>query len=1071
MTFKNAYSIDHYAAPRYEGAMYYFIPNLDYAQRVNIREEAKWANLVSSVEDSYFSFCPVVPSGAKWQWGNIFPSGTKINAPVWMTTGFIMKGASATSEMTISEEDTSTISYSSSTATSVGPGIANLTGGTLNVGNVFGLVGGSTTFNMSGGTLNCASVGILAIAGMDVCQDKSTYVFNQSGGTLNSYGLMIGGIYGDWETTKNGFGQYVLGGGTLNAKASTGWNSFGGGLCLAAKGNTRGTTSCAPGVFTQTGGVANVDFVRFGVEKAGTSYSNTIGFGLLDIAGGRFNLGSSGFLLGSTWNYSTAASYSSNACYRVRLSGGTFAPTATVINVQMDLPPSDCPVVFEPQRDVIVQAPIWGEGTLKKAGSKSMTLTDVSRFTGAIDVDEGWLDIAAAAEDPDDATCIKWTGDSAAAGLADGDTVEVWPEENNEGARKAIAYTAKSGCYQPPCPTLAANAFGTHAGVKFSASAMKIPAADNPVSGQTNWTVVVVFKTTQSGGCDNNAHDYQWCYTSGMLGNSATGWEDEGWGLSAGNAPVVNSIVFGVGYAGGGYAPIESARGGRANGKVHVLVCTQSTWDQTTTVNLDGIMTSRGGNGSARQAHSRYNVDCYLGFHSSQATKDTTAANFADNSFNGTFAEIRFYQNRVLSVNEQNSLIRALLAKYGSSAAAASSDALPTPAVAFDADSVEGEDGAAVETWAADSGAVSATKELGGGSAAPTLVKGGFAGHNALRFNAAAKSALGIAHDSIPWLDQKNFGAAIVFRTRTDGLDDEHDTYGNTIQGRGLISTAGSQKKSVNGFSLSFRTKGTVASFYKTTDLDHENFRKQLIHTKKPCLLNDGAVHVAVTAYDETSGKFRLMVDGYYTETSYAATAAQNSSQNLLIGSLNNSSDKYFEGEIAEVKLFDVPLSRDEMQALTDDWAQKYNFRPLTGKLVESLDQISGTGIAASSISVAADATLSMPSATLGSGQSLAVAGRLEGGVTLADGATLKATVGEVGEMDSLSVTGEVTLDVSGLSSNPQKWTQLVKVGSYSENNASWRIVGDNVSQTFSVKEKDGFLSLHAARGAVILVR
>lgn len=1071
VTFNNAYVIDHYAAPRYDGELSYFLPNIEWNQRVNLREEAKWANKVTTPADGYFTLCPVVPSGEKWQWSNIFPSGTQYNPTTWMVTGRLLYGGSATSEMTVDAAAAETISCSSTTATSIGPGIFNLTGGNLSVGCVFGLIGGTTFRMTTEGTLTCSSDGHASIMGMDTVQDVPTQVFDQRAGTVNNFGLMIGGVYGDWEQSKNGFGQYLLGGGTLNVKASTGWNSFGGGLCLAAKAHTRGNTSCAPGVFTQTGGVANVDFVRFGVEKSGTSYANTQGFGLLDLAGGRFNLGSSGFALGSTWNYSTAASYASNACYRVRLTGGTFAPTATVLKAQMDLPPSETPVCFEPQRDLIVQAPVWGEGTLRKTGAKKLVLTDVSRFTGEIDVEEGALELAAAASDPDDASCIKWTGDSAAAaGYQDGDTVETWPEANNDGARKAVGYTAAAGRYQPPCPTLEANAFGAHAGVKFDASAMSIPTADNPVSGQTNWTVVVVFKTKQTGGCDNNASSYQWCYSYGLLGNTTTGWQDEGWGLSAGNQPVSESVVFGVGYAGNVYAPIESARGGRADGKVHVVVCTQSTWDQVTTVNLDGVMTSRGGNGSERKAHARYQVPCYLGFHTSDAAKKTDAAGFAGGAFKGTFAEIRFYQDRVLTVNEQNALIRALQAKYGD-ASAADVPTLPTPAVAFDADSVDGADGSAVETWTAEGGALAATQELGGGQAAPTLAKGTFAGHNALRFDAAAKSALGLAHDSIPWLGQKNLGAAIVFRTTTDGLDDQHDTYGNTIQGRGLLSTSGSQKKSVNGFSLTFRQKGTVAAFYKTTDLDATNFRTQLIHAKKPCLLNDGAVHVAVTTYDESAGKLRLMVDGYYIETSYAATKAQDSSQNLLIGSLCKSSDKYFTGEIAEVKLFSSALSRAEMQALTDDWAAKYKFQSLTGKLFTSLADVTGTGVAASRIRVAENATLAMPAATLGAGQELSVAGSLEGDLTLTAGATLKATVGAVGEIPSLTAAGAVTLDVTGLPQELPRWTPLLKVGSYDGDAATWTIVGDNVDKSLSVRVKNGFLGVYADKGLIILLQ
>lgn len=1073
LTIRNAYTVDHYAPPEYDGSLYYILPNLEWNQAVYLRACGKWANVVEE-RGGYCNIGVAPPAGEKWNWSDIFPASTRFGGSnVWSNSAAPLIGADSTSEMTFAEADTEGYRFTTTTATRIGPGVFNQTGGTFTMGNA-GMMMGNVTYRLFDGTFKAASEGYLGVAGMDVAQDAVTQIFDQLGGTANFNGLMIGGIYGNWEVVKSGFGQYVLGGGTLNVKSSTGWNSFGGGLCLAAKRHTRGDQSGAPGVFTQTGGVANVDFVRFGVQDSDMNFSNRIGFGLLDLAGGRFNLGAQGFLLGSTWNRGAAAG-ESNACYRVRLTGGTFAPTGNVLMAQMDLPPSETPVDFEPQRDLIVQAPIWGEGTLRKTGPKKLVLEDVSRFTGTIDVEEGALDIAAGAADPDEATCIKWTGDSlAAAGYQDGTTVETWAEANNGGARKAVAYEADEGKYQPPCPTFEANAFGSHAGVKFAGSALTIPTADNPVAGQTNWSVVVVFKTTQIGGVNNDESHYVWCYTPGLLGNSSTGWQDDSWGVSTGNAPVTESLIFGVGYAGNdAYAPVESSRGNRADGKVHVVVCTQSTWDQVSTINLDGVMTSLKGNMKSIGAHPRRNVPCYLGFHSSDVKGKTDAAGFANGSFNGSFAEIRFYQDRVLTLNEQNALIRALAAKYGEGSATADESALPTPAVAFDADSVDGADGAAVTTWTATGGALAATQELGGGESAPTLVKGAFAGHNALRFDANAKSALGLAHDSIPWLNQKNLGVAIVFRTKTDGLDDQYDTYGNSIQGRGLLSTSGKQKKSVNGFSLSFRQRGTVAAFCKTTDLGDTNFRKQLIHTKKPCCLNDGAVHVAVATYDEAAGKLRLMVDGYYAETAYAATAVQDSPENLLIGSLNKDSSKYFTGEIAEVKLFGSALSRAEMRALTDNWAAKYKFQPLTGKLFTSLADVTGSGIAASRIRVAANATLAMPAATLGAGQELSVAGSLEGDLTLTDGATLKATVGTVGEIPSLTATGAVTLDVSGLPQDPPRWTPLLKVGSYNGDAAVWTVVGDNVdpSLSCSVRIRDGVLGVYVDKGSVLLIR
>lgn len=1056
LSVADANGVDHVAAPDYGGTILYSCNTAP----VCLHAKGRWAATITTSERDYahyFTLGLAPAAGESWRLADVFTADS-VYASINDDVGFQLVADAGT--VIYAAEDASSVPQKGyRMETSVGT--FEVTGGTFPAWNYFRLLNGSTV-RVSGGVFNADSNGKLCVAGGDGSdvQDTSDRRFEQIGGEVNAYGLAVGGDASDWSGVMP-FGEYTLGAGVLNACQSYGWNSLGGGLLLSAKNTDQWMTS-APGVFTQTGGVANVDFVRFGCDNTGSP--NCDGFGMIRLKGGTFNLKSGGFKTGTSWNLGGTAAGEPNSAYRLTLSGGTFAPDLSVLAVQADFPPSDSPATVEPKQDMLWNGPIWGEGTLRKTGSTKLTLADAEKFSGTLDVAEGEVVIQPKAEDPEATTCVRWTGDSArtyvneqgqTAQVADGEEVFQWHEANNGGQRIAtrVTYKPSEGAYMPTGPSFVENAFGSHAGLRFYGNALEIPAADNPVAGQTEWSVVLVFKSDrQYWGSEWDKQPFNWRFAPGVIGY-AIDWQQFDWGISLGSGSIYH---LGVSYtdweAPEGYNPDQpvAATGASLNdGKPHVLVCTQK--GVVTTINADGNLTKTNGPGRADATYPRQNSPCYIGFNSANTrnqtagldwsgTMRTAQENFTDTAFQGVIAEVRLY-DRALPTDEQNALIKALTIEYAdetSSGETTGVAAAPMPTIEFDADTLTGEDGSDVAYWASVDGSKGVNQGAGGWgeNATPKLTKGTFAGHNAVRFTASAKTALGLPRADIPWLGQKNFAVAVAFRATTDGLDRDAGDAWDTLKGRGLLSTAGVNNMTCNSILLAFREKGAVSGCYLTTDAPWNWYQSQIVNVRKPCYLNDGAVHVAVLTYDEAEAKLKLMVDGFFSQSSYAATQVQDSDQNLYIGSASPGRDLYFDGDIAAIRLYDHALNRDEMKALTDDWAARYGFLPLIGNCGESLKTVGG-GLAARQIKVAAGAKLS-GSIALGAGGRLTGAGEVEGTVEfghgaiadfdqlpsiseiyLADGAVVKVTEAMLDRpVDGMRLTrfsGEITFDFSAV--------------------------------------------------------
>ena len=1120
LTVNNLYNCIHYAAPQYDGSIAY---SGDVSSTsVQLCEAARWANEVSVSSGSLGAFGVdfVIPD-ARWNFSSVFPKGTTLkqgnsNAPIRLNRKL---STTAVYDENAGEILISGISYQ---PVKVDFGDLEMNGGVITT-KLYFVIGdtaqkGLSTMHLNGGAVRIppswGDEGKFLVGNVADWTENFLY---QAGGSVEVPHVNVGGKDVTWEG-RTGYSEYVMSGGTLRHYTANKPSE----LCLAANGSNSGD-GVQPGVFTQTGGDAWAA-VTFGNDNDnGTDAKIGWGFGLLRLCGGTFRLPSGGIRLVKSWN----SAATSNSSYRVSLAGGTLKSEAAKISAQVDFAPGVSTV--ETPKDVLLEGPVWGAGTIRKTGACDLTVVDASRLTGAIDVQEGSVTVLGAYADPDDATCIKWTGDSAQAnGYQDGDEVAEWPEANNGGTRKAGPYTIPSGAdfvYQPGLPKLVENAFNGHAGVAFSGSAMAVPKEMSPFATQSVFSVVIVLRdrwqnygpyNDRMGTTGLTGHD--WGYKGEILGSGMGVWGSAGWGVSYSSAPQLQGAILGVNSS---YS-LPSTRGGMGDDAVHVIVATVD--HGVGTLNVDGSVTNK-----VLLANRGANLDAafYLGFHSNGSGIFKSEDDYRAASFNGTFAEVRCYPGRALDACEQNALVRTLLAKYGTVADVAkvtpgSADGVSTVAdrpladvpaatVAFDAGDLALADGAAVESWASTDGEKAFLLANGGaGATAPTFVKGGAGERPVVRFDATAKTALGLEAASVPWAGQKSLTAAVVFRTTTDGLDSIHETYSPSAapKGRGILSSAGNKNNARNAMSLSLRTHGTIGAVCHNTGMMSVDsgssdacVKKLEIFRRKPCGLDDGALHVAVFSINEDEdGKayYRVMVDGMLTQTSGTAVPCEQGAYDLLLGSMNDTLDKYFSGDVSEIRLFDRGLTRAQMDALTEALCKKYGTRPLARRLYAD-GELTARGLGVTNVNVAAGAAFNVVRSasdpwTLRAGMTLTGAGRVNGSVRygegsvfdpdaerpavedlqIADGATVRIGAGGLPyDLTAVaSVSGTVKLDVTALDLETLKARTklaLFTPGAVADG-TTFELVGGADNMSVGVRD-DGSLVLHIRRGMPVIIR
>ena len=946
-------------------------------------------------------------------------------------------------------------------------------------------------------------------------------LFKQSGGTFSAgsgclLNVFVSATSGNGQQgNESGYAEYLFAGGsaTLNA------------LYVASGISANTEKYPSPGVFTQTGGTFTAPTLGFGSKTQWNADGNyqTNAHAFVRLEGGTFSLGN-GRIASYRWNLNESGEDFGFSTYKIQLAGGTLADSvskswtnAYQIEVSEGVGAS---TINWGENRFVQAAPLWGAGTLVKAGGGEMVLTDATRFTGTLDVEAGSVRVAGIPTDIYDTGCTIFTGDKAAAGLANGASISSWADQSGSIVAQmpsdAGLLTASAWTNVVLNPKVVAGSFNGHAGIKFARSGtdvtgLAVPATSNPLAGATNFTAVVVFKKT-SNGSGNTTSDYMYNYNEGILG-SGIGYGSNGFGLSVNNArnPVAGR-AYQNGMASSDNHLFNAVVGGSGvcDGAVHVLAF--SVDGAKALMSCDGVTVSKTATGMKDGGFPFADNPFAIGLHSALVWNffGKATPGFA---FDGEIAEIRLYKNRALGVGELNAVCAVLAEKYaGTSAAelaiartecaeaaftAAAAPSLPSGAIVFDADSVSGDDGDTVTSWTSEDSTVTATVDAGKGSAGPTLVHDAF-GNAALRFDADDKTALGIAAADCPITGQNDVTVAVVFRTTADGNAYTRDQANNNVleAADGIVSTMDGAWNNSQDTAITFHKDGVVGVLagqkYNGADC---------LLSAKPMRMNDGAAHIVVFSVDGTNAKMRRLVDGHFRESATALSGVR-ASHNLKIGSLRSNLDAgYFTGDIAAVILWTRALDADEMSEVQECYAKKFRVRPLARKAF-ALSEVADRGIGATNIHVAAGATFSVGLSStspfaLSAGQTLSGAGDFNGSYRFGDGAVLdlgNVTVANVEDVQiadgaivkiplsalsapvsmetASSVSGTVAIDMSALEGQMSKrWQGVMSFDPAAiDEGVAFAVTG--LRGEHAVKVENGVVYVESgARGLAIIVR
>lgn len=844
-------------------------------------------------------------------------------------------------------------------------------------------------------------------------------LYELTGGRLDATMFYLGNMSKSWSS----YPKFVLDGGTMTAPGV--WIGRRGGSELAPHDFTvkSGTLTCAENTsvssgiilsysykqgawdvqnspsasYFQSGGVVHASRVALGgAAERGVDEQIPVtnSYCTFTLSGGLFELGAGGFIAQpGRWN----EGQTTNSWYRIELKGGTLSTYADSSSELDTIVPAGSTATIDTQdKRFALNAPLKGAGSLAKVGTGTLVLADASRFTGDLAVNAGTLKLAASAAMSDgdlDADCVVWRAEDAVAELEDGAEVGTWPDTT--GTRVATTPTFASN--PTTIPVVDRDAFNGRPGVAFNHSALKVAAADNPLAGQTNWTLCVVFKTTTNG----MGQDGSWYLGTGLVGREEGGIVDD-WGLVL---SVYGHIGAGLGVRSPSSDNVFYTSRNYADGQPHVAIYALAG-DGSLTLSVDGEVVSRTVVLNT-DTHSPRNVaDIYFGVH-----------NIADNgapykfAFTGAMAEIRFYPGTTLTWNQKAAVGAALAAKYGAASAVATignldddpvcgdvtamADVVPElpddGAAAWDADSItDVADGAEVAAWPSTNGTRTADKEhvtrmtgltdLSSSPVSwngPVLRKGAINGHNALVFN-GSNTALAIPADDSPVSGATAWTAAVVFRTTRPGSTVKNDR--NFYAASGLFGAELPNNTRADWGVGIWGEGNRVMAGYGGMNTGWRGDQSTVGRVRD---LSDGHPHIAVCSFDTAAGVIRVVVDGVASRTRLTAAGAGGTpreAMRILLGSANCNFS--FAGEIAAVRLYDSFIDDAAVKALTDAWAARYGV--VTSSQFAHVCNSGSYGLAATNVSVGAGASLVLPVSTnrpfaLAAGQTLAVAGTVRG--------------------------------------------------------------------------------------------
>ncbi len=943
----------------------------------------------------------------------------------------------------------------------------------------YGWGGATAAYYMEGGELAARQI----FLGMYYNVRSQPARFVQTGGTVSVGQIQIGA--GN-QTPSYACSEYIMGGGTLDIGNVRVEQQRA--LCIPGRS---GQGSDSPGVFTQTNGTTKAYKILWSSDKdclggTGALVQNN-GYGVFELKGGRFELGAGGWSNAATW-----CKTATNSAYSVKFSGGTFAPQSEQVGRMIwTLPSSADTFTFENTNQYTQVAPVFGEGTLRKTGSGLLTIQDATDFRGKLKVDSGTLSIAGVAPaTTDDTGALIWSGDDIAEknGFVEGGAVENLV--STDGSCTFLRQETPSGstvAIRDKVTITNDTAFAGHKSMYIHYNYLAIPAASSPLNGATNFTIALVYRSNKGNWtcAENSSWSFQYC--SSILGH----WNDSTITMSHvrdSNYSKTPRFVFGAIIDGTRRQMFSEMDYNMNDNRSHVAILSYA--GNRVNIYADGFRTNYFYETATTPAKMRrwFGKDFYLG-----GVKETAYTHVNQICSDTRIAELRIYPNRALNNEESYRLGSTLSRKYGVndggvmrfsavggnlSSTAVPADPAPTGYDWCADDLAEAnEDGAEITEWKTRDGTTAVARKSEGSKFAtkgPSLVKNAVGGHSSLKFSRTVKTSLGVGGASNPvvnpLLGAKDFSLAVVFRSA------DRDTPGDGTYG-GSVATGGDGIFGMRTYNYATHDCGITWHHHGSLQPAWGYGSNYYVDSLRPFHLYDNLPHVAVLSRDGTNGSYIWMVDGVKISsgTSAANTLTSATQYPLLFGVVTHDTDLgFFEGEILAARVYKRPLSLDETTSLCTYYAAKYGFK-LSGQMPMNFDKVTAAGLSATNITIAAGATLRLPSNainpyTMKSGVTLAGAGTVEGVVRYGEGVvydlgaelpaiealqligtTLKAAE-TVADGSSISkVSGTIKVDVSAIAAKMKSTQKILEnlEPSVVASGVTFEVVGANPKQVF----------------------
>jgi alpha-tubulin suppressor-like RCC1 family protein len=257
--------------------------------------------------------------------------------------------------------------------------------------------------------------------------------------------------------------------------------------------------------------------------------------------------------------------------------------------------------------------------------------------------------------------------------------------------------------------------------------------------------------------------------------------------------------------------------------------------------------------------------------------------------------------------------------------ASGSSWANPVPASRWIADSLSGGNGSSVSNWIDSISGAGATQSAAGSQ--PQLYTNVLNSHSTVRFSSTASQYLTVAATNSAISGAGDFTIVVVFRTSTPG-NSSSSFYDNTgLLGADVPGAAQDWSFVLNGSELGAGL-GEGSGCSGDFSLYGGN-------------VTDGNAHVG--AYVRSGDIIRLYVDGVIVAEATALCTATRVSCPFDIGAMTTA-PYYFNGDIAEIELYNQALNPMEMASLNQNLATTYGMAGIAGAPVNRwvADSLSG---------------------------------------------------------------------------------------------------------------------------------